>query len=105
MRIRLALQHPGAGADVTVAVDDPELDVVAVQPLVIVNGGPVEQAPYVDTAGVLLLTDDGALAHVLTHPRFGVEKTYRALLRGRLTSAQWTTSNARYQVSLAYREA
>ncbi len=41
-----------------------------------------------DTAGVLLLTDDGALAHVLTHPRFGVEKTYRATLRGRLTPEQ-----------------
>ena len=30
------------------------------------------------------LTDDGDLAHVLTHPRFGVEKTYRATVRGRL---------------------
>jgi 23S rRNA pseudouridine2605 synthase len=48
---------------------------------------PVGRLDY-DTAGVLLLTDDGALAHVLTHPRFGVEKTYRAMLRGRLTSAQ-----------------
>ena len=46
---------------------------------------PVGRLDY-DTAGVLLLTDDGALAHVLTHPRFGVEKTYRALLRGRLTA-------------------
>jgi len=45
---------------------------------------PVGRLDY-DTAGVLLLTDDGALAHVLTHPRFGVEKTYRATLRGRLT--------------------
>ena len=48
---------------------------------------PVGRLDY-DTAGVLLLTDDGALAHVLTHPRFGVEKTYRATLRGRLTSEQ-----------------
>jgi 23S rRNA pseudouridine2605 synthase len=46
---------------------------------------PVGRLDY-DTAGVLLLTDDGALAHVLTHPRFGVEKTYRATLRGRLSS-------------------
>jgi 23S rRNA pseudouridine2605 synthase len=37
-----------------------------------------------DTAGVLLLTDDGDLAHVLSHPRYGVEKTYRAVVRGRL---------------------
>jgi 23S rRNA pseudouridine2605 synthase len=45
---------------------------------------PVGRLDY-DTAGVLLLTDDGDLAHVLTHPRFGVEKTYRATVRGRLT--------------------
>jgi 23S rRNA pseudouridine2605 synthase len=44
---------------------------------------PVGRLDY-DTAGVLLLTDDGDLAHVLMHPRFGVEKTYRATLRGRL---------------------
>jgi 23S rRNA pseudouridine2605 synthase len=48
---------------------------------------PVGRLDY-DTAGVLLLTDDGALAHVLTHPRYGVEKTYRAVLRGRLSSDQ-----------------
>jgi len=45
---------------------------------------PVGRLDY-DTAGVLLLTDDGDLAHVLTHPRYGVEKTYRATIRGRLT--------------------
>ncbi len=37
-----------------------------------------------DTSGVLLMTNDGDLANVLTHPRFGVEKTYRAVVRGRL---------------------
>lgn len=31
-----------------------------------------------DTTGLILLTDDGELAHRLTHPRFEVEKTYRA---------------------------
>jgi 23S rRNA pseudouridine2605 synthase len=44
---------------------------------------PVGRLDY-DTAGVLLATDDGALAHVLTHPRYGVEKTYRVTVRGRL---------------------
>ena len=44
---------------------------------------PVGRLDY-DTAGVLLLTDDGTAANVLTHPRFGVEKLYRATLRGRL---------------------
>ncbi|MFN2528705.1 MAG: pseudouridine synthase [Candidatus Baltobacteraceae bacterium] len=45
---------------------------------------PVGRLDY-DTSGVLLLTNDGDLAYVLTHPRFGVEKTYRAVVRGRLT--------------------
>lgn len=45
---------------------------------------PVGRLDY-DTSGVLLLTNDGDLAHVLTHPRFGVEKTYRAVIRGRLS--------------------
>jgi 23S rRNA pseudouridine2605 synthase len=35
-----------------------------------------------DTTGLLLLTDDGELAHRLTHPRFGVPKTYRATVAG-----------------------
>src|SRR5690349_11743638 len=30
----------------------------------------------VDTTGALLLTNDGALAHRLAHPRYGVEKVY-----------------------------
>ena len=31
-----------------------------------------------DTTGVLLLTNDGPLAHRLAHPRYGIEKTYVA---------------------------
>ena len=36
----------------------------------------------VDTEGLLLLTNDGDLAHRLTHPSFGVEKEYVAELEG-----------------------
>jgi len=32
--------------------------------------------------GLMLLTDDGDLAHRLTHPRYGHEKEYRALVEG-----------------------
>ncbi|MBC8254764.1 MAG: rRNA pseudouridine synthase, partial [Ardenticatenia bacterium] len=32
--------------------------------------------------GLILLTDDGDLAYHLTHPRFGHEKEYRALVEG-----------------------
>jgi 23S rRNA pseudouridine2605 synthase len=31
----------------------------------------------IDTTGLILLTNDGDLANKLTHPRYGVEKTYR----------------------------
>jgi 23S rRNA pseudouridine2605 synthase len=44
---------------------------------------PVGRLDY-DTSGVLLLTNDGELANVLTHPKYGVEKTYRVVVKGRL---------------------
>jgi 23S rRNA pseudouridine2605 synthase len=34
-----------------------------------------------ETTGLILLTDDGELAHRLTHPSFEVPKTYRAVVR------------------------
>ncbi len=36
----------------------------------------------IDTTGLILLTNDGQLAHRLTHPSFEVPKTYRAVLGG-----------------------
>jgi 23S rRNA pseudouridine2605 synthase len=35
-----------------------------------------------DSSGLILLTNDGALAHGLTHPSFEVQKTYRARVAG-----------------------
>ncbi len=40
-----------------------------------------------DTEGLLLLTNDGDLAHRLTHPSFGVEKEYLAEVAGRPSAA------------------
>lgn len=44
---------------------------------------PVGRLDY-DTSGILLLTNDGDLANRLLHPKFGVEKVYRATIAGRL---------------------
>ena len=40
-----------------------------------------------ETSGVLLLSDDGALTHLLTHPSHGVEKIYEARVRGQVEKA------------------
>lgn len=42
---------------------------------------PVGRLDY-DSEGLLLLTNDGALAAVLTHPRHGVTREYEATVRG-----------------------
>jgi len=44
---------------------------------------PVGRLDY-DTLGLILLTNDGELANRLTHPRYGVPKTYRVKLKGKL---------------------
>jgi len=38
-----------------------------------------------ESRGLLLLTNDGQLTNRLTHPRFGVPKTYRAVVDGYIT--------------------
>lgn len=38
-----------------------------------------------DSEGLLLLTNDGTLANHVTHPRYGVSKTYLVLVRGKVT--------------------
>ena len=41
-----------------------------------------------DSEGLLILTNDGDLTNHLTHPRFGVTKTYVALVAGRVEPRQ-----------------
>jgi len=38
-----------------------------------------------DAEGVLLLTNDGELANMLTHPRYGVERVYHVKIKGVIT--------------------
>ena len=44
---------------------------------------PVGRLDY-DTGGLLLMTNDGTLTNLLTHPKYGVEKVYRVTLKGSL---------------------
>ena len=39
----------------------------------------------IDSSGLIILTNDGELANRLMHPRYEVEKTYRAKVRGKVT--------------------
>jgi 23S rRNA pseudouridine2605 synthase len=48
---------------------------------------PVGRLDY-DTEGLLLVTNDGRLAYRLTHPRYEVNKTYVAVVRGQIKTSQ-----------------
>jgi 23S rRNA pseudouridine2605 synthase len=70
-------------AGVVSTADDPEgrptvVQLVPAEPRVF----PVGRLDY-ETEGLLLLTNDGALTHRLTHPSFGVDKEYLAEVVGR----------------------
>ncbi len=45
----------------------------------------------VDTEGLLLVTNDGELTNILTHPKFKVEKTYLVTVRGRMEAEALAT--------------
>jgi 23S rRNA pseudouridine2605 synthase len=77
--VHLLLNKP---RDVVTTVNDPQgratvMELVPPSPRVY----PVGRLDR-DTEGLLLLTNDGELANRLTHPRYGVEKTYVAQVRG-----------------------
>ena len=55
------------------------------------------------TEGLLLLTNDGELAHRLLHPRFGCEREYEAEVAGRVSDA--TLARLRHGVRLDDRPA
>lgn len=69
------------------AADEPGSDRRTVVELVDHPGAsrlfPVGRLDY-DSVGLLLLTNDGELANRLTHPRYGVPKTYRVVVKGAL---------------------
>ncbi|MCW2950400.1 MAG: pseudouridine synthase [Thermoleophilia bacterium] len=72
---------------VITTMDDPQgrptVSTLAPQAVRVYPVGRLDQ----DTSGLLLLTNDGELAHRLMHPSYGVEKTYRVLVKGRVKQA------------------
>jgi len=62
---------------------------------------PVGRLDY-DTLGLILLTNDGELANRLTHPRYGMTKTYRAIVRGSLDDA--AVEELEHGIYLAHRK-
>jgi 23S rRNA pseudouridine2605 synthase len=38
-----------------------------------------------ESEGLIIITNDGELANLLSHPRYGIEKTYLAEVKGRVT--------------------
>jgi 23S rRNA pseudouridine2605 synthase len=84
-RLSYVLLHKPAG--VVTTARDPQrrptvVELVPAEPRVV----PVGRLDA-DTTGALLLTNDGAIAHRLAHPRYGVEKVYVAEIGGRLSEA------------------
>jgi 23S rRNA pseudouridine2605 synthase len=82
-RLAYVLLHKPAG--VVTTARDPHgrrtvVDLVPPEPRVV----PVGRLDA-DTTGVLLLTNDGDLAHRLAHPRYGVPKVYEADVEGSLS--------------------
>lgn len=45
---------------------------------------PIGRLDY-DTEGLLILTNDGELTYRITHPKYNIDKTYRALVRGKVS--------------------
>jgi 23S rRNA pseudouridine2605 synthase len=44
---------------------------------------PIGRLDY-DTEGLIILTNDGDLTYKITHPKHNIDKTYRALVKGRV---------------------
>ena len=43
-----------------------------------------------DSRGAVILTNDGSFTNMLTHPRYGIEKTYAVRVRGQMTDESVT---------------
>ncbi len=44
----------------------------------------------IDTEGLLIITDDGTLAHRISHPKWNVEKEYYAVVKGNINKTHYS---------------
>jgi pseudouridine synthase len=81
-RVYMALNKPiGVISSMADEFGRPDLSQYALRSDRIYNVGRLDA----DTSGLLILTNDGELANMLAHPKFGVTKTYIAKVEGQVT--------------------
>jgi 23S rRNA pseudouridine2605 synthase len=79
--VALVLNKP---AGFITAVSDPQLRPTVMSLVPDVTGLVPVGRLDADSRGLLLLTNDGELAHRVAHPRYGINKTYRVTAAGRI---------------------
>jgi pseudouridine synthase len=79
----VVLLHKPRGYVTTKSDPEGRATVLDLLPKKLAHLNPVGRLDF-NTAGVLLLTDDGDLLHFLTHPSRGVEKVYHARVGGKV---------------------
>lgn len=85
--VYIALNKP-AGVMTTMSDPQGRMTVATLVPTTEYPGlFPVGRLDY-ETTGLLLFTTDGEIAHRLLHPKWHVEKVYRALIDGRAVEAE-----------------
>ena len=87
-RVYIMLNKPSR--TISTVRDEPEMDRRTVVSLVDHPAAPrlfpVGRLDF-HTLGLILLTNDGEMANRITHPRYGLAKTYRAVVKGTLDDA------------------
>jgi pseudouridine synthase len=84
-RVYLALNKPvGVISSMADEFGRPDLSQYALRDDRVYNVGRLDA----DTSGLIILTNDGELANMLAHPKYGVTKTYVAKVEGQVTSQE-----------------
>ncbi|MEY4417677.1 MAG: hypothetical protein RIQ88_115 [Actinomycetota bacterium] len=84
-RVYLALNKPvGVISSMADEYGRPDLSQYALRDDRVYNVGRLDA----DTSGLIILTNDGDLANMLAHPKYGVQKTYLAKVDGQVTSQE-----------------